>query len=94
MYSMLTKNIKYKGESQLLGTGTPLEQDREMKKNLTYREITLLLGILVAMIILLMVWLNPNVFERHAVEPVSAPGMIPVFKMTLTKVLQFSQLMR
>jgi hypothetical protein len=34
-----------------------------VKKNLTYKEISLLIGILVAAIILLIVWLNPSGLE-------------------------------
>ena len=55
-----------------------------MKKNLTYKEISLLIGILVAAIILLIVWLNPSGLEAfQGNESSNVPWFLPAVRMVI-----------
>ncbi len=48
----IASNVKNQTKNQLLSTGTRLAKRHSVKKRFTYRELTLLVGIIVAAIVL------------------------------------------
>ncbi len=71
------------------------KQKDAMKEKMTYREITLLVGILVAVIIFILIWFNPSMLDFHqAVEPVPGTGLLPAVKSAIQQSQVILQLIR
>lgn len=52
------KNLQKTPKKGLFRVGTGLDRDKIVKPGITYKEITLILGILVALLISLTLWVN------------------------------------
>ncbi len=74
-------------------TGTAFVKNRLVKTRLTYKELSLLLGIVVAAIILMVIWLNPVSNEASDIGNTAQPALkLQAFKMILQKVQAVVQL--
>jgi hypothetical protein len=75
-----------------LKTGTAFVKDRLVKTRLTYKELSLLLGIVVAAIILMVIWLNPVSAESSDIGTAQPAIKLQAFKLILQKVQVVVQL--
>lgn len=88
-------NTKKAAKKAVLGdfkTGTAFVKDRFVKTRLTYKELSLLLGIAVAAIILMVIWLNPISSETSDLGTTQPALRIQGFKLIIQKVQVIVQL--
>lgn len=69
-------------------------RNTSMKARITYKEFTILLGVLVAAIILLIIWLHPASVEATEVGKTTSSWFIPSVKLSLKKAEIALQLFR
>jgi hypothetical protein len=70
----IPKNGSKKG---VFETGTPLAKHSGMKRSITYKEITLLLGIAVAIVIALTLWIH-NPEQQSSTHSSIIPNINPI----------------
>jgi hypothetical protein len=58
--------------------GTPLAKEIAVKRTITYKEITLILGILVAILVVIILWVvDPSADGQPASNITNLPGLSP-----------------
>ena len=92
MNTCTSKNRQRVSKNDDFRDGTTFVKDEQMKWNFTYKELSLLLGILVAAIIVLTLWLQPLSSKSGNISKKPTPALsLPSSKTILKKVVLATQ---
>ena len=73
----IAPNTKKASKKGVFETGMPLAKQAHMKRSITYKEITLMLGIAVAIVIALTLWIS-NPEQQSSTRSSIIPNINPV----------------
>ena len=87
----INKNIHKKARNGVFKTGMPLANPKHVNLRFTYKELTLVLGVLVALVIAFTAWtsqndLNHSTENTHSTFKISAPIVQEVIKRSISAI--------